>query len=902
MNHVKSSDLDLRTNALLCIANLSSNKANHSVLEQCCKINELIENLECHDGIVQLHAITSLRGLSTDISLRKQIITAGGTEVLLSLVRSEDESLKLELLSTLCNLSLGGCMGDRANAVLQKIDMPSLIAFMCNNDSATHRMFGAVAIGNIASHIDLQAPVFESGALKPLIELSDNDTACDESQRCMAYAICNLSAELPHRLSIITRGGLPSIMFLCHTGDISDMLAALSTIRGLAASADARRLIFEEGVTHVLSLAMKSGNLQCKREAASILVNLSLNEENKFDIAHSNEIKDLVSLLDETDVACVSQTCRAMGNISEVVELHVEMLDLLTMERLVLLTASHIDSEVKREVVRCIANLSSNFRIHEDIAHPRLLKNLCQLCSTALVDAQSKNAHEQLDIARLSVLGLANICMNVEAEEKLDIRNLLSVFYEVLSWNSDLSRESSDAAIEAKCFVCMAISAVCAYASATQILIEIGMIRALLESIKSPIPELRMSVAFAFNKLSMIHSTHRELSLQQVPTTLIDHASASNSHCVTYSIATLRRISDNEVIRSEMIANNVLNFYCDACNAEDTERSREIASSICYLALWEEAKIPLAKSQMLKKILILCDSSDVETSRFALGSLANISENIQSHEMILRQDSIIQQMVQLSHNPTISIARESCRVLANLLSSTSCHEIFLNNDGMACISHVSEFQDNETVHNAAVSLRKLASNITTHEAFFDEDSITTVINMSKVNSLQTKMQSAAALRDISSNPDFQLAFVEVGAMRAAIELASHTNIGLKIVAVGIIKHLSVSMSLKVRLLQSGIVNIMADCIANINDCDLLCQCASSIANIAEHAQCKVELVQMGSLRCLVSLSKSGSVEVMRETARAFSLLSSAPENLEAFDKYVISTVIDLLCCQEEETL
>ena len=82
------------------------------------------------------------------------------------------------------------------------------------------------------------------------------------------------------------------------------------------------------------------------------------------------------------------------------------------------------------------------------------------------------------------------------------------------------------------------------------------------------------------------------------------------------------------------------------------------------------------------------------------------------------------------------------------------------------------------------------------------------------------------------------------------------------------------MPQKVRLLQSGIVNIMADCITNIDDCGLL----------------------------LVSLSKAGSVEVMQETSRLFSLLSSAPENLEAFDKYVISTVIDLLCCQEEETL
>mmetsp|Transcript_7197 Transcript_7197/g.11549 ORF Transcript_7197/g.11549 Transcript_7197/m.11549 type:complete len:120 (-) Transcript_7197:2202-2561(-) len=56
--------------------------------------------------------------------------------------------------------------------------------------------------------------------------------------------------------------------------------------------------------------------------------------------------------------------------------------------------------------------------------------------------------------------------------------------------------------------------------------------------------------------------------------------------------------------------------------------------------------------------------------------------------------------------------------------------------------------------------------------------------------------------------------------------------------------------------------------------------------MAEHAHNKVALVQMGVLPCLVSLCKHDSVQVKRETARAFSLLSSAPENnTGAFDGF-----------------
>lgn len=366
MVYLKSSNLDMRTNALLCISNFASTSASHSKLRANARlVYQVVENLGCNDRLVRLRAVTSLRGLSTDPSYRECIISSGGVEPLLSFVHLDDTEIKVEVLTTLCNLSLGGCMADGANTLLQTVDMKSLICFLCNSDS-THRLFGAVAIGNIASHIDLQAPVLDSGALQPLIGLSEEHGADVESQRCMSYAICNLSADLPNRMAIIRAGGLPSIMYLCRTGDTADMLAALSTLRGLAASAEARRAIVEEGVLSVLALASKTGSVKCKQEVAAIMVLLSLNEENKFDIVRSDEMEEIVKLADMEDALCVSQLCRAMGNISEVSELHSDILRVFSVERLVRL-GSHSDPAVTLEVSRCYANLSSNFDIHASL-------------------------------------------------------------------------------------------------------------------------------------------------------------------------------------------------------------------------------------------------------------------------------------------------------------------------------------------------------------------------------------------------------------------------------------------------------------------------------------------------------------------------------------------------------
>ncbi len=69
--------------------------------------------------LVQSQAVTLLCGLSVDPFYREMILFGGVVEPLLSFVHFDDMELKMEVLSTLCNLSLGGFMGDKVNTLLQ---------------------------------------------------------------------------------------------------------------------------------------------------------------------------------------------------------------------------------------------------------------------------------------------------------------------------------------------------------------------------------------------------------------------------------------------------------------------------------------------------------------------------------------------------------------------------------------------------------------------------------------------------------------------------------------------------------------------------------------------------------------------------------------------------------------
>lgn len=157
------------------------------------------------------------------------------------------------------------------------------------------------------------------------------------------------------------------------------------------------------------------------------------------------------------------------------------------------------------------------------------------------------------------------------------------------------------------------------------------------------------------------------------------------------------------------------------------------------------------------------------------------------------------------------------------------------------------------------------------------------------------------MQDISSNQHFKVALADLGVIKTAMELASRSDIGIIAIAFGIIRHLSVPMLLKRKLSDCGIVSMMVQCVSQSDNEELCYECSSSMANMAEHAQNRLNLVQFGVVPCLVFLCNHTSFRVKRETARAFSLLSSSPELVGVFDEHILPHVLTLLRTQDEET-
>eukprot|EP00957_Ditylum_brightwellii_P105231 8021009-Ditylum_brightwellii.AAC.1 len=125
---------------------------------------------------------------------------------------------------------------------------------------------------------------------------------------------------------------------------------------------------------------------------------------------------------------------------------------------------------------------------------------------------------------------------------------------------------------------------------------------------------------------------------------------------------------------------------------------------------------------------------------------------------------------------------------------------------------------------------------------------------------------------------------------------------MKTISVGILRHLSISTRIKVPLVDKGALRAVLDCIATMDDNDILLQCAGSLANMTENTKNRVQMGDKDVLEALMRLSKKGDELVKRDVARSLCSLSSVSENHNnLFEKQDLVNVFQLLASEDEAT-
>ena len=863
----------LRSCALHFISNFASNISNHHIMQEYECMNLILPFITNEDTMVKLKAVASIRGFSTSKLMRDQMYKINIIDKLLSLATIDNIDIQIEVIGALCNLSIGGCIGQYAEKFLNVIKTHNLVSFLCSTDT-TFRLFGAVTIGNIASEKGLQSTVLKGGALHSLINMSH---VCDiEAKRSISYAVVNLCTDFSNRERIVSEGGLRSLFSLASSEDPNDILVGLSSIRALASNHNLRRNILTTGCIDALSQTINRDiSDECKKEISTILCALSLNDENKIDLVKGGAINLIMSLCSHTDNSLMGNSLRAVANCCEAANLHrmiIESLDFILIDCIIQDDHSYENS---RQVSRMFANLSGN----QECQYIILKGSVMSIVGNLLTSIDKVTL-------RISSLIISNLTSYIHNHQKIHNENGASIFRALVNIvraeNCQINNQPSASQPDIGNFASLALGGLLQSELFDESMKVDDHIPLIVQNLKINNTEGKFMTSFALLRLSTkSHMTQLLLDAGAIPA-LIHFISHTLSDSKAYAIASLRHLSTFKQSRYEIIKYDGLEVLFSACQNSSNAILREILACFCYLTICEESRLFFTNKIVFKKLINFSQNADIEISRFAIATIGNMAEQEELQEEMIKEYRVIEYLTTSMKSRNLSIKRESSRALSNLFTKPEGHHQFINSNGLDTILGVVKSFDQECEYNSAIIFHKLSENISNHTLDFYQKAMNLIISLVLSENNETKNQGLAALRALASDDEFHDVFVKEGGMRISVDQLSTSDLPSQTIAAGILRHLSIPHGLKIKLYQDNLLKTLFNLVENSEDEDLLSQCTAIIANLSENSRNKAKMAEDGILAMLARLCTMETDLISRELARAFCNLSSASENLKHF--------------------
>jgi hypothetical protein len=288
---MSDSQSNIKTSALRCLSNLSSNPRIHEELHERHCLDILMRS--CSNGNIYEQPLVAsvLRGLSQSDELRENIITEGFLQSLITVCNTSHTVLHDEILSTFCNISATQCF---ARELYDELGFKGLEALL-NKDERVPRLFAVLLLGNLIRLIDLHELLIKS-VIAPIIRLSRE--ADDECLRCVGLTLCNILAKESLHADVIQEGGIQPIVLLL-LRDSADVFRALKALRHLATFPQHREDMIGSSLKEILiELVAVDRNLNYFEEVTAIFYYLSLDDFCKESIVQSELLRQFAAISD----------------------------------------------------------------------------------------------------------------------------------------------------------------------------------------------------------------------------------------------------------------------------------------------------------------------------------------------------------------------------------------------------------------------------------------------------------------------------------------------------------------------------------------------------------------------------------------------------------------------------
>ncbi|KNA21228.1 hypothetical protein SOVF_045050 isoform A [Spinacia oleracea] len=265
-NLKRSSNNALQTAAAAEIRLLAKhNMENRIIIGKCGAIIPLITLLHSDVMITQEHAVTALLNLSLNEEIKARVAESGVIEPLIHVLKTGTDTAKENSAAALFSLSL---LEDyklkigRSGASKVLVDLLARGTVRGKKDAAT-------ALFNLSICHENKARIVQAGAVKYLVQLLEPNTGMvDKSVALLA----NLSTISEGRLAIAKEGGIPLIVEIVDSGSQRGKENAASVLLQLCLNnTKFCNLVLQEGAVPPLVALSQSGTPRAKEKAQQLL-------------------------------------------------------------------------------------------------------------------------------------------------------------------------------------------------------------------------------------------------------------------------------------------------------------------------------------------------------------------------------------------------------------------------------------------------------------------------------------------------------------------------------------------------------------------------------------------------------------------------------------------------------
>lgn len=569
-----------------------------------------------------------------------------------------------------------------------------------------------------------------------------------------------------------------------------------------------------------------------QRNAAMLLINLSVNAKNKASICEAGAVDSLLRLLTGKIEDDIRQYCvRTLCNLATDADNREEIRRLHGIASLVN-CAQSADSQLVKYAARCIGLLAvSETCLEELIRHD---------CHSILAERVSNSGD---DVIREAVMALTRMCRSEVIKTQINKRGIVT-------------------------------------AMVSEVENRVGTV----DNIVAAPKESEDMLAIAL-KLLAAASDHPDVQAsmveQGVPLLLEPLIDGKHLHHTRPALACISNLSKGEQVQREMRRRDCIPKFVKGLQHSDPNVCAEMLRVLYHLAATAENRNSITKLGGILYIVNLLTSNSPNVQHEAVKALQQMTVDAEN-EVVIANAGGLRPLVGLLRSENIDTQRRALCCLGNLTVTSENQLLVASTQGVPKLVQCLQSSDARVKRDASRTIRNIAFASSNREVLLQEGAIPHLLACVDGDDVETLRYAMRALSIISAHIGCQEVIVACKGLQSVLKTLQGTDNDARRSAAGTLINLSGDADQHQTELRSlNGLKVIIRCLAQAaQDMDLVRSLLRCLSNLCQNGENAIETCHLGGVQPVLRCVSLSDVEIKRTACSVMAVLAQTVLGLE----------------------